>query len=188
MAEPWPDRSVDRIVVALTAARVTFATGQLVCVDGFSASGKTTVADALQHAAAATGRVVRTLHTDALLPGWEGLGELEPILTALLAPLAAGEPSSWRAWDWHRSDWGPHHREPAVVPGELVILEGVGASVGRAGQLASLRVWQDSNPAAQEARWAERGDDLSRLRQWVIDEQALHARWGTRERADLLLD
>lgn len=161
----------------------TLGTGRLVCVDGPAGAGKTTLADAV--AALVPGAVV--LHTDALLEGWRGLPGLPATIDALLAPLAAGEATTWREWDWTDSRWGVTH---VLAPAPLLVLEGVGSAPARCAGLVTALVWVETPRETRVQRWWERDGDAMRpyWDDWFADETALHERERTRERADLVVD
>jgi uridine kinase len=164
------------------AAPPTLGHGHLVCVDGPAGSGKTTLA-------AAVARVVpdtQVVHCDELLRGWAGLPGLADSVEALLRPLAAGGPGHWRRWDWLADGWAETH---AVRPGGLLVLEGVGSWSPGIADLVGLLVWVEADSALRLARGIERDGEAMRPQweQWRIDEDALFARFGTRDRADLVV-
>jgi uridine kinase len=160
----------------------TLGPGRLVCVDGLAGAGKSTLARDL--AAEAT---VQLVHTDELLEGWGGLPGLAATLAGLLRPLAAGEPSAWTRWDWHASRWAESH---PLSPGGLLVLEGVGSAPARVDALVTTLVWVEAPREERLRRWLVRDGEGMRPRweQWLDDEEALHAREGTRARADLVHD
>jgi hypothetical protein len=105
----------------------------------------------------------------------------------MLRPLAAGEAGTWRRWDWLADRWAESH---VVEPGGLLVLEGVGCwSPGIAG-LVGLLVWVEAASAVRLERGIARDGEHMRPQweQWRLDEDALFARLGTRERADLVVD
>lgn len=175
------------VLGALADSTVTCGAGRLICIDGLSAAGKTTIAEELRAELTAAGVTVRVLHTDAMLHGWDGLPGLGATLRELVGDLAAGRPGRWRAWDWHSSSWGRWHPEPPLRAGEVVVLEGVGAGAGVHREHAAVQVWSQIDPDQQHERWCRRGDDLTRLPAWQRAEAALHHVWATREHADLVL-
>lgn len=178
---------IPRVLAALDRSTTPCGAGQLICIDGLSAAGKTTATAHLADALAARGTTVRVLHTDAMLHGWDGLPTLAATLTALVTALAEGRSGTWRAWDWHRDQWGPTHLEPPLEAGEVLVLEGVGAAAGPHRHHAAVQVWMETAPARQAERWAARSDDLDRLTAWQGAEQELHQVWDTAAHADLRL-
>lgn len=173
---------VDR-VLALTRSRpATLGTGRLVCIDGPAGSGKTTLAGEV---AASSGAGV--VHLDDLYPGWDGLGRIDPLVLALLAPLADGSPGSYPRYDWALGEYAETH---TVAPAPLLVLEGVGAGNRAWAGQATVLVWVEAPPATRLERGLARdGVDVEdRWRQWLADEDVLFAREGTRHRADLVLE
>ncbi len=162
--------------------------GRLVAIDGPAGSGKTTVAAALAQLAGVAGLHVSVVATDDVLRGWDGLAELGPRLRAeVVEPLLAGSDGAYRRYDWHTR----RTAETVVVPlVDLVVLEGVGSGhPGYADALAAL-AWVEAPAALRRARGLARdGEELAAY--WdafVPDEDLLHHRERTRERADLLVD
>src|SRR5690606_26299343 len=72
----------------------------VVLVDGPAGSGKTTLAGRLEEAAETHEVGCAVVHMDDLYAGWEGLRAGGEALTTLLHALAAGEPASYRRYDW----------------------------------------------------------------------------------------
>jgi hypothetical protein len=162
--------------------------GRLVAVDGPAGSGKTTLAAALLDLARTAGLTVAVVPTDDVLRGWDGLDELGPrLLAEVVAPLRAGRDGAYRRYDWHTRSLA----ESVVVPAvDLVVLEGVGAGhLGYAEAIAAL-AWVEAPPVLRRTRGLARdGEALAPY--WdafVPDEDRLHARERTRERADVLVD
>lgn len=160
----------------------TLGAGRLICIDGLAGSGKTTLARGL--AALAPEAVV--LGTDEMLEGWRGLPGLGASLDALLRPLAAGHPGQWRRWDWYADAWDGTR---VVEPGPLLVLEGVGSAAASYASLVTLLVWVEADLDVRLTRWLERDGEEMRPHwdAWLADEEALHAREGTRARADLVV-
>ena len=161
----------------------TLGSGRLVCLDGPAGSGKTTLSAAL--ARQAPGSVV--VHSDDLLQGWGGLSGLTESVEGLLRPLAEGRPGSWRRWDWHADAWAETHE---VAPGPLLVLEGTGSWAPAIGGLVTALVWVEAPSAQRLERGLARDGEAMRdhWERWRVEEDALHARRGTRGRADVLVD
>ncbi|WP_206063339.1 4-amino-4-deoxy-L-arabinose transferase [Nocardioides sp. HDW12B] len=162
--------------------------GRLVAIDGPAGSGKTTLAAALAGVAHDAGLGVTVVATDDVLQGWDGLDELGPRLrTEVVDPLRAGRDGAYRRYDWHAR----RAAETVVVPlVDLVVLEGVGSGhLGYDDALSAL-AWVEAPPDLRRARGLARdGEELAAS--WdafVPDEDALHERERTRERADLIVD
>ncbi|HWJ08787.1 MAG TPA: 4-amino-4-deoxy-L-arabinose transferase [Nocardioides sp.] len=164
------------------AAPPTLGAGRLICVDGLAGSGKTTLAREL--AGLAPEAVV--LGTDEMLEGWRGLPGLGASVEALLGPLAAGRPGTWRRWDWYDDRWAATH---TVQPVPLLVLEGVGSAAAAYDDLVTLLVWVEADLETRLARWLERDGEGQRPHwvDWLADEAALHERDGTRARADVVI-
>jgi uridine kinase len=172
-----------RQALGVTAARpATLGPGRLICVDGPAGSGKTTLSRALAEQAP----YATVLHTDDMLAGWHGLPRLAHAVRALLEPLAAGLPGSWRRWDWESDTWAERHE---VEPAELIVLEGVGSWSPYVAPWVSTLVWVEAEPDVRVRRGLERDGEVFApyWEQWEIDEAALFARDRTREHADLVI-
>ena len=161
---------------------------RLVCVDGPAGSGKTTLAAALEQAAQQHGLTVATVHTDDVLDGWDGLDTLGPtLLREVVTPLLSGAEGSYRRYDWVRAVLA----ESVTVPlSDLVVLEGVGAGHAGYADVVAALVWVEAPRGVRRARGLARdGEDL--MPHWdafVLDEDRLHERERTHERADLQVD
>lgn len=190
-----PRATVEDVVRRTLAAPATLGRGRLLCIDGPAGSGKTTLAAAVV-AALPSEVSVQVVHLDDVYPGWSGLAEgVDRVGRLLVGPLALGEPGGYRHYDWVAEREAEWH---AVAPGDLLVLEGVGAgSVDYAAHITTL-VWVEAPRDVRLARGLERdgrlygiqdaGDDLrAKWLQWVADEDALHVRHRTRERADLVV-
>lgn len=177
-----PSELPAQVLAAALSRPPTLGAGRLICIDGLAGSGKTTLARAL--AALAPEAVV--LGTDEMLEGWRGLPGLGASVEALLRPLAAGQPGQWRRWDWYAERWDG---TSTVAPGPLLVLEGVGSAAASYAELVTLAVWVEADLDVRLARWLARDGEQMRPHwdAWLADEEALHAREGTRERADLVV-
>ncbi|GAB7007611.1 AAA family ATPase [Nocardioides sp. AN3] len=172
-----------RAVADLTFGRApTLGPGRLICVDGPTGAGKSTLAQALADLVP-DATVVRT---DELLAGWSGLPALAATVRDVLAPLSRGLPGTWRRWDWHASGWA-ETRE--VAPGGVLVLEGVGSWSPYVARWVTTLVWMDAPLDLRRRRGIERdGDDFAPFwDQWARDEAALFDRDRTREHADLTI-
>ncbi|WP_109473537.1 NUDIX domain-containing protein [Ornithinimicrobium cavernae] len=176
---PVDEETVRRIVDAVPAAPVRGAT-RIVAIDGPSGSGKTTLAQAV-----AQDLGCPVVHMDDLYPGWDGLAAAVDLVTdQVLEPLARGERAAYRVWDWALGDWG---RTATVPAADLIVLEGCGSSVGRAGEYAALRVWVDADEQVRHRRGIERDGETfaPHWEQWAAQERELFGRDRTAQRAHL---
>lgn len=174
------DAWASEVLAHARSAAPTLGGGRLICIDGLTGAGKSTLSASL---AALTGAPV--VHADELLEGWGGLPGLGATIDAILRPLAAGQPSQWRRWDWHASAWAETH---TIAPAPLLVIDGVGSGASAYDELITTLVWLEADRDLRQARGLARdGDDFSPYwEQWAVDEAALHARERTRERADLV--
>jgi uridine kinase len=172
---------VTAVLDLLASREPTLADGRLLCIDGPAGSGKTTLAAQVQ---AVTGAPV--LRMDDLYPGWDGLGEVEPHVLGILAPLAAGRPGRYRRYDWHADAFAEEHQ---VDPAPLVVLEGVGSGSLAWSSWITVLVWVEADPQLRLARGLERDGEAVREQwlAWMRAEQELFARDRIRERADLVI-
>lgn len=170
-------------VLTLAAERpATLGSGRLVCVDGPSGAGKTTLA----HQLARHSPDVHVVHLDAMYDGWDGLPRIDEQLRTILEPLAAGHAGRYRRYDWHA---GRYAEEVVVPPTPVLVLEGVGAWSPAFAALVTLLVWVDAPPEERWARAIDRDGAAyeAPLRRWAVAEREHFARTGARERADLTL-
>lgn len=181
---PSDPREVARNVAdRVLAAPPTLGPGRLVCIDGPAGSGKTTLSSGFADVVPGA----RVVHCDELLEGWHGLPGLAATVAALLAPLASGRAGQWRRWDWLADEWAETHE---VVPGGLLVLEGVGSWSPAIADLVGVLVWVEAGSELRLDRGLARDGEPMRAHweQWRRDEDALHARLDTRAQADLVVD
>jgi uridine kinase len=159
---------------------------RLVCVDGPSAAGKTAFAARL---AAAFEPPAPVVHTDELLAGWDDqLTFWDRLDREVLAPLRAGRPARYRAYDWHRGRFGDAATE--VPPAAVVILEGVSAARAAARREASYTVLVTAPADLRLTRSLSRdGAPMQAyLEKWRRREERHFAADATAAHVDLLVD
>jgi len=125
---------------------------------------------------------------DDLYEGWSGLPTIATrIERELLPSLAAGRAGSIRRWDWAAGRLGS---ELAVPVTDALILEGVGSYARAYDEYVSLLVWVEVPDDIRRKQALDRDGDLFEpyWNQWAADEERVHAREGTRDRADLVVD
>jgi len=175
-AEPGPE------ILALAESRPpTLGTGRLICLDGPAGAGKSTLAEELRAASGAT-----VVPLDALYEGWDGLPVIGPTLDRLLRPLAAGEPGSYRRYDWHA---GAFAETVTIEPTALLVLEGVGSGSLVIADLITVLVWLDAAHDSRKERALDRDGDTfaQQWEAWAEAETSHFEREKTRSRADLRL-
>ena len=171
-------------VVRLARARGPAAgRTRVVAVDGRSGAGKTSFATALR---AALGAPVVTL--EDLYGGWDGLERgIDMLVSAVLEPLAAGRAVRVPRYDWTAAAWSTPW---TLEPPEVLIIEGVGAGARRAAAYESALVWMEEPAPVRKKRALDRdGETFAPYWDaWAAQEDAMLAREGTPERADLVID
>ena len=188
--EPWERRLVDVADIVLWVAlnrQPTLGVTRLVCVDGRTGAGKSSLGEAVHEAASAIGSAA-LVHLDDLLDGWGGLDQVSRTLEVdVLTPLSAGRPGRYLRYDW---SLGRYAEEHVVDPVDLLVVEGVGSGATSYASWITTLVWVDA-PAGLglERSLARDGEPLRpQLLQWMRDEDALLAREHTRDRADVVVD
>ena len=175
-SEEWATQVLDHAL----SSPPTLGPGRLICIDGLAGAGKTTLSASIVQRSGAT-----LLHADDLLDGWGGLPGLSASIEALLRPLADGQQSCWRRWDWVSSAWAGEH---PLLPAPLLVIEGVGSGAAAYDELITTLVWIEAGRDVRLTRGLARDGEHARdeWENWLDDEAALHARERTRERADLV--
>lgn len=171
----------DRAIALVATRPPTLGEGRLLCIDGPAGSGKTTLAGEV---AGRTGATV--VHLDDMLPGWDGLEALAPLVVELLEPLSRGHRGRYRRWDWHASRFAEEHE---VLPSALLVLEGVSAGRRRWAHWSTALAWVETDAATARRRGLARdGASIAPFwARWVGDEQLVFAEERTRSRADLVV-
>jgi cytidylate kinase len=182
LTEPPDPAHVTEVVTALALSPARCGTVQVVAIDGPSGSGKTSLGLGVGHALDAP-----VVHMDRIYPGWDGLAESVPLLVRqVLEPLARGEPTAYRVWDWESGGWNGVETVPLAA---AVVVEGCGSSVGPAGEYASLRVWVEAPWEERRRRGLARDGEAYRphWERWAAQEARLYARDRTRSKADVVI-
>jgi hypothetical protein len=168
----------------LTRSRARTGGTRIIAIDGWSGSGKTSLAEKLAPALGAP-----CLHLDDWVPGWNGLARsVELLVEWVLQPLALGRPARWRPWDWTRARFGPWED---VAPAELMVVEGCGAGSAPARPWLTAQVWIALDDDERHQRLRARPDwstyapwaDI-----WAAQEAALRAGEDPPERADAVVE
>jgi uridine kinase len=174
----------DDLAAAVAASPARLGRSRLVCIDGRAGAGKTTLAGELATAYDGSAAIV---HLEDLYEGWSGLPTVaDRVRDEVLPPLADGRPASIRRWDWIAGRPGA----PLAVPAaDAVILEGVGSYARSYDEYVSLVVWVDAPDDVRKTRALDRDGDVFApyWDRWAADEELVHGREGTRERADLVI-
>jgi len=108
------------------------------------------------------------------------------LVSQVVEPLAGGPTVRVPRYDWVAGTW----IEPAVLePAGVLIVEGAGAGARRAAAFASLLVWLEAPTAVRRQRALARDKETFApyWDMWAAQEDAMLAREGTPERADLVL-
>jgi uridine kinase len=156
---------------------------RFVGVDGFGASGKTTLAARI---ASALPRA-SVVHIDDFarpdVQGWER----DRFVTQVLAPLLAGRSGRFQRWDWNTNTGAEWHVVPAGVP---VVVEGVSSTDVRLGVPWDVTVWVDVSYEIRLARALER-DGPEMLDRWLTDwmpsEEAYARDQRPQDRVDMIV-
>ncbi|HEY5981351.1 MAG TPA: uridine kinase [Microlunatus sp.] len=169
-------------MTAVVSALADRAGTRWVGIDGFGASGKTTlatwIADALPRSV--------VIHNDDFarpdLPGWDR----DRFEEQVLEPLLAGRPGRYQRWDFEADVGAEWHTVDVGVP---VIVEGVSATDARLPVPWDITIWVDVPVGVRRARIAERDGPALRerwLTDWIPMEEAYAAAQRPWERVDLV--
>lgn len=171
----------------------------VVAIDGPSGAGKSTVALALQLVTDAvllagddfySGRLAAAAAPSAYA-GWPDADLVDAVfdwrrLRSVLILLAAGQPVSYRQFDWEAGD-GRLGRKVHRSPQPVVIVEGVYAARPELADLVDLRVLVEVDAAERAARMADRGDDPTWAALWARAEHHYFSQIRTPADFDLLV-
>ncbi|MDO9379065.1 MAG: (d)CMP kinase [Nocardioidaceae bacterium] len=171
------------LAAALASSEPRAGTTRVVAVDGPSGSGKTTLARRLRRHLRC-----RSIHMDALYPGWDGLAAAPGLLVGgVLRPLAEGRPAAFRRWHWGEGRWAESHD---VRPAPVLLVEGVGSGALACAPYLSTLLWVEAPTDERFRRGMERDGDTYRphWQRWAAQEAVMFAADGTRGRADVVVD
>lgn len=157
----------------------------IVLIDGRSASGKTTLAEALQRELFRAGETLpRLVHMDDLYEGWTGLqAGHDLLLRQILTPVSRRERANWQQWDW---ELGAREIWREFDGGTPLIVEGCGSLSQQTVQLANLSLWLEAEEPVRHQRWIERAghDHDEWWPVWAAQELEFYARERSAELAD----
>ena len=168
-------------VEALAGSRpATLGSARLICIDGFSGAGKTTLAADL----AARLPDALVIHVDEIVDGWGGLPSVDELVEPMLRDLAAGRRTEQPRYDFVADTYDAPR---LLSPAPWVVLEGCGSGQRAWGDLTTVLVWLDVDAATGLARAVARDGEVIRepMAGWQRDERALAEREQTPARADL---
>lgn len=197
MSRPDLSEVAEAIVDRALGRSPTLGTGRLICVEGPSGAGKTTLAQALRRGVRdrlrgprrkADCRHVALLHMDNLYPGWDGLAEGMQILARdVLGPLREGRPGRFRRYDWVAGELA---EERMVQPVDVLVVEGVGSGASAVADAVTCLVWVETPQALRTRRGVDRDGEQMRepLARWQQQEAEMFTRERPWERADAVVD
>lgn len=183
LAETAAPAHVALVLAAVASSRPGCDGVTVVAVDGPSGSGKSTLATAVAQSLGAT-----LVRMDDFYPGWDGLAQgIEILADDVIGPLCRGEDATVSRWDWVGDRPSGLLRIPHT---ELLVVDGVGSTVGRAGARAAVRVWVEADAGLRRERGLARDGDAYEpfWDRWAAQEAAVFAAHDPRTRADVVID
>jgi uridine kinase len=166
---------------------------RLVAIDGLPVSGKSTLADRI---ATELGAAVLYLD-DFVRPEAEWRGLVQPAFPfpyirysafqQAVQSLARGEPAHFERYDWAKHRPSGEWRE--IIPGPLVVVEGVSALHPELAKLYDLRLWMQSDASSTLAASLARGvgEWEREWRELFLPSVELYLATKPRRRADYLV-
>lgn len=159
----------------------------IILIDGRAASGKSTLAAALQNSLFKSLEVApRVVHMDDLYEGWTGLqAGSDYLVRYILTPRVRGDVAHWQEYDWgleRRERW----RE--FAGGTPLIVEGCGSLSRATNELADVRVWLEVDLAIRQERWLKREGHKFDVQWpiWAAQEVEFYGREKSNELADFI--
>ncbi len=166
---------------ALVASRLAGLPGtRWVGVDGFGATGKTTLAAAIARALPGA----EVIHVDDFARPCVSTWEQDRFVAQVLTPLRAGRPARYQRWDWG-SDAGAEWHD--VPPGVPVVVEGVSSTDERLRVPWDVQVWVEAAREVRLGRALERDGEAMMgrwLDDWMPSEERYAAAQRPQDRAD----
>ena len=154
----------------------------LIAVDGYGASGKTTLArwfaDHLQGAIVSSDDFARPA-----VPQWEWRRFKEQVLR----PLTADQRARYQRYDWREDQLAEWHE---IDPGGFLIAEGVSISRTELGDPWDIKVWVECPYELRLARGIERDGEAMRdkwVNVWIPEEDLYVREQRPHERADYIV-
>jgi uridine kinase len=179
------DEVIASALGAIRRAKPRCGVTKVVAIDGPSGAGKTDFTAALAERLPNA----QVLHMDDLYAGWDG--SLRKAVASLhqqvLAPLAHGDRAAYQRWDWEHGRYAEWQAVPAT---NLLLVEGVGSGARPGAELESTLIWIEADRDLRFRRGIERDGEsyLPHWQRWAVQEEALFAFDGTRDRADLIMN
>lgn len=163
------------------------ANPQIILIDGPAGSGKTTLSLKLQRDFA-TNLNCQVVHLDDHYSGWDEAlnSELTDTLNLVVANFLLGLPTEIRTFNWHKSEFEGSKR---IEPGEVLIIEGVGAGQSSIRARAASLYWveTDSDNALRRVLERDGQEYEERIRTWQMREAKHFKEERTREFADFII-
>ncbi len=159
----------------------------IIAIDGPAGAGKTTLAEHLS-AALSLRYKCTTLHMDNLYNGWNNSFDFHLSDALLLACTAHRDAKKYSLsqFDWINGAYGPATEIPDA---QLLILEGVGASLPVIRPFLAASIWIDIDPhQGLERVIARDGDSISaEMQQWLSKQEQLFRDNDSQNAADFVL-
>jgi uridine kinase len=160
---------------------------QIILIDGPAGSGKTTLSLKLQRDFAVNSNC-QIIHLDDHYNGWDEAlsSELTETLNLVVSNFLSGLPTEIRTFNWNKSEFEGSKR---IEPGEVLIIEGVGAGQSSIRERAASLYWveTDSDNALRRVLERDGQEYEERIRTWQIREAKHFNEERTREFADFII-